>query len=259
MYYVSVVLKGGFANRLFMLHTAIAYAKRTKRKFILKKELIVDNAHEDNSITMNSLEKIFSKFIYQINQDIRWRKIYDPDANAYIYNKIPDYPNESIILDGYFQSQKYFILTKPLQLAIEKKAHTYFLHIRLGDYCDIDIYKIPLKNYYSKAIINIMESDINAHFLVFSNDNKNAELFIKKNILVPFDYKISESKTAYDTLVEMSSCCGAICTNSSLSWMGAYYQSEPRKNIYMPYPWLNSKVNTNDIYPEWASVIDLSK
>ncbi len=249
MHYVTVVLKGGFANRLFMLHTAIAYANRTKKKFVLVKKFIVDNAHEDNKITMDSLEKIFSKFIYHDIQNITWKKVCDPDANANIYIKIPDYQNESILLDGYFQSEKYFELSKPLQLAIEKKVHTYFLHIRLGDYCTLDMYKIPLQNYYSKAIINIMESDIDAHFLVFSNDNKNAELFIKKNILVPFDYKISEAKTAYDTLVEMSSCCGAICTNSSLSWMGAYYQREPRKNIYMPYPWLNSKLNTKDLCP----------
>ena len=65
-----------------------------------------------------------------------------------------------------------------------------------------------------------------------------------------------------DTLYIISSCCGAICSNSTLSFMGALFQKEPKKkeHIYMPYPFVNfidgfdSTNITFDMYPEWCSV-----
>ena len=161
-----------------------------------------------------------------------------------------------MIFDGYFQSEKYF-LEHPLYLNnITPKTNIYFLHVRLGDYCNT-FYDLPLKRYYSEAILRITEDDTSARFLIFSNEVAKARILIQEQILVPFDYVFSNATTAYDTLKEMASCSGAICANSSLSWMGAYYQKQPRKNIYMPFPWIkNSKLGRPfDLYPEWATRI----
>ena len=259
MTFVSVALAGGFANRIFMIKTALSYAKKTKRKFVLISSLINTNAHESNEITMTSLESLFGKFIYYTDKDFNsWRIINDPDQNAFEYMEPPLFKGQSVIFQGYFQNPKYFLDTNPSQQKLVKRPNTYFLHIRLGDYCDIDFYTIPLKKYYSEAIIQITENDINAKFLVFSNENEKAEEFIKTHIKVPFDYTFSLAESALDTLTEMASCAGAICANSSLSWMGAYYQEEPRQNVYMPYPWANTEKKI-DIYPDWATVIDLSE
>jgi hypothetical protein len=65
-----------------------------------------------------------------------------------------------------------------------------------------------------------------------------------------------------DTLYIMSSCCGAICSNSTLSFMGALLQKtvKCKENIYMPYPFVNFIDNFNEtnvtleMYPEWVSV-----
>jgi hypothetical protein len=56
----------------------------------------------------------------------------------------------------------------------------------------------------------------------------------------------------------MSCCVGAICANSSLSWLGAYYQKPPRKNIFMPSPWIKTKLDA-EIYPDWVRVISNSE
>jgi hypothetical protein len=259
MTFVSAVLIGGLANRIFIINAAIAYANKTKRKFVLIPSLIIDNAHESTEMTINSLESLFGKFIYYTNDDYNsWRYINDPDQNAFAFELTPPFKGESVIFQGYFQNPKYFLDTKPPQQKLIKRPNTYFLHIRLGDYVAIDYYQIPLKKYYSEAIIQIIENDIDAKFLVFSNDNTNAAEFIKTNIKVPFDYTFSQAQTALDTLTEMASCAGAICTNSSLSWMGAYYQGAPHQNIYMPYPWANTEKKV-DIYPDWATVIDLTE
>jgi hypothetical protein len=253
--YVTAILRGGFANRVFIIHAALTYAKKSNKQFVLVRNYILYNTHEPEDVTMGSLEKLFHKFTYYENSTKDWRKINDPDQNAFIYQAIPNYPEQSIILDGYFQSPLY-LPEKPPTLKTEKKPNTYFLHIRLGDYTTSPFYQIPLQRYYSKAIMNIMEHDINAKFLVFCNENDKIEQYIKTNIKVPFDYTVSSAATAYDTLSEMSACTGAICTNSSLSWMGAYYQ-DPKTEIYMPRPWTTIKKVT-EIYPLWATIIDCS-
>lgn len=259
MTYVSAALTGGLANRIFVIHAALSYAKKTNSKFVLIPNLINNNAHEPNEITINSLESLFGKFIYYTNKDYAsWRYINDPDQNAFDFREPPPFKGESVIFQGYFQSPKYFLDTNPAQLDMIKKPHTYFLHIRLGDYCLTDFYNIPLKKYYSEAIMQITENDINAKFLVFSNENQKAQTYITENIKVPFDYTFSLAESALETLSEMASCTGAICANSSLSWMGAYYQGAPYNNIYMPYPWINTKQKVS-IYPDWATVIDLTK
>ena len=59
----------------------------------------------------------------------------------------------------------------------------------------------------------------------------------------------------------MSSCIGGICANSTLSFIGSYFQkNKTKKNIYMPYPIVNfvngfSNENvTKDMYPDWCTV-----
>jgi hypothetical protein len=52
------------------------------------------------------------------------------------------------------------------------------------------------------------------------------------------EYKLSDSKTGYDSLVEMANCAGGICANSSLSWLGGYFQKEMRGIICMPSEWI---------------------
>jgi hypothetical protein len=258
MHYVSVILIGGFANRVFLILAAKTYAKNTNKSFVLIKKHIHTHAHEDTELTQQSLERVFGPFKFLEDQNtILWVNVSDPDQNAYLYKKIPQYTDKSVLFNGYFQSPKYLppisLLAKP-----EKKHNTYFLHIRLGDYHKINLHNIPLKNYYNKAIIQIMEYDIRANFLIFSNENIKAQSYIKEYIKVPFDYTFSKSETAYDTLLEMASCTGGICANSTLSWMASYYM-EPRHQIYMPYPWINSNKPYLEIYPDWATVIDLTK
>lgn len=316
--YVAPILRGGLANRIFILYSASNYAKKTDRKLVIIKKLIITNPHEPDDDTLIALEKIFQPFIYynyvdeiktpvqakatetslpvfgppvfhytadylrntQITQTAAkqknhqiitqlegqiitdsshwstWKHIIDPNQNAFRYEEPVHIQGESVIFNGYFQSEKYFS-DYPFYLNnITIKVNLYFLHVRLGDYCNT-MYDLPLKRYYSEAIIRITESDNTAKFLIFSNEVKKAQQFIENHIMVPFDYTFSKALSAYDTLIEMASCSGAICANSSLSWMGAYYQKQPRKNIYMPFPWIrNSKLgHPVDLYPEWATTI----
>jgi hypothetical protein len=53
----------------------------------------------------------------------------------------------------------------------------------------------------------------------------------------------------------MANCAGAICANSSLSWLGAFFQKRAKGMVYMPSKWINGKT-TDDLYPSWATIVD---
>jgi hypothetical protein len=257
MAYVSAILRGGFANRLFIIHVAQNYAQKTNRTFVLIDKYIHDNAHETKELTQKSLESLFGEFILYKNKDYNtWKFINDPQQFGFKSQNLKPHYGQSVIFDGYFQCESYFLTIQPSIHINNSKPHTYFIHIRLGDYVGNKLYELPLKSYYNEAIMQITENDIEAKFLVFSNDNTKAEQYIQTHIKVPFDYTFSKAETALETLQEMASCAGAICANSSLSWMGAFYQSNPNKQVYMPRPWINTS-EPLEVYPDWAKVIDL--
>ena len=87
------------------------------------------------------------------------------------------------------------------------------------------------------------------------------------------------NNNALDTLYIMSLCKGGVSSNSTLSWMGLYFQKEIQKKklnsenknnvnnhthkdyMFMPYPWVKyvrdmNADNTKDIYPKWAQIYD---
>ena len=199
----------------------------------------------------------------------------------------------NIVLKGYFITEKYFEI--PLKCCIEVTPktnyykeitnnfeNTYFIHIRLGDYVNHFLYTIQLVNYYNYCINKIIEQNSLAKFIICTNEyGSNLDNYINKFPLDKNKNKINyiiQDKTndALDTLYIMKSCKGGICSNSTLSWLGAYFQqlennenninNNNEKNfnnklIFMPYPWVNFvngfiNANIKDVYPEWTHIYD---
>jgi len=160
------------------------------------------------------------------------------------------YHRGNVLIRGYFQVE-YYSLHLPYvpNIRTDYYENTYFIHIRLGDY--IGFYGMDFdKTKYHRKCFNILGP--NAKYLVFSNENDKAEEYIKKfNI----DYRISNKVDALETLIEMANCAGGICANSTFSWMGAFFQREPRQNIFVPNKWVNS--NVSGIFPSWARRIEV--
>ena len=246
---VTSYLQGGFANRVFQVYAGQRYAEQYNKQFVIASNTISVNPHEEDDTTA-SLERMFPdvKFIRHI--DYNDKKDYY--STPFKYLPFIHYEG-NVVLHGNFQTEKYFPTRVPT-IRTSYYPNTYFLHIRAGDYINSEKHYVNLNNYFSKCISLIKKADPEAKFLVFSNDNDYAIKYLKD---YDIRFRISDKVAALDTLIEMSNCAGAICANSSLSWLGAYFQRKPRDLIYMPSRWINSDDDTRDLYPKWATIVNV--
>ncbi|MBA3004361.1 MAG: alpha-1,2-fucosyltransferase [Desulfurivibrio sp.] len=192
---------------------------------------------------------------------------FDPEILA-----MPD----SIYLDGYWQSEKYFShiadiikneftiklsqAAKNLKLARQiESCESVSLHVRRGDYvtdektniihgtCDLD--------YYEHCIAHLAQRVSLPHFFIFSDDPDWAEKNIKTTYPVTFVGHNGPEKN-YEDLRLMSQCRHHIIANSSFSWWGAWLGQHRGTIVYAPKRWFNSPTfNTKDLLPDsWTSI-----
>ena len=190
-------------------------------------------------------------------------------------------------LHGFFQSEKYFknaedIVRReytfhdehlePCQAIMEeyKDQEPIMLHVRRGDanltdprgfkwsytQCG-DQHPTQTVDYYEKALA---EFDDNQPVFVFSDSIdwvKEQEFFSGDRFLLsePQDKYADGSFTPYADLCLMSLCSHAIIANSSMSWWGAWLQSNPNKKVVAPKKWFGpayADKDTKDLYcPNW--------
>ena len=290
---LTITIMGGLGNQLFEIISALGFSYKYNKNLILSKNNIIENTHENKEKTITNIKTIFPNINIIDDLDTKTFSIYK-EVNTFYYTNFNIDLTNNILLEGYFINEKYFPesflklfnynitstenTNKYIYLTNNFK-NTYFIHIRLGDYVNNNLYNINLKIYYNYCIDKIKEQDDLAKFIICTNEyGYNLDTYIN-NFPKNIDYIIQDnSNDALDTLYIMSSCKGGICSNSTLSWMGLYFQKERLKNnnsennkqnnkqkckdyIFMPYPWVNfingyTKDNTSDIYPEWTQVYD---
>ena len=277
-----MIIQGGLGNQLFQLACAMKMAEKYNKKFVLNIAGIIPNPHQNNNIniTINTIRLLFPDLPI-CNEKVLPQEFYNykEDSNeCFQYNekKLDDCFNvyNNIVLDGYFINYKYIplqIFEKIKLLPFDQRllavnfTNVYFIHIRLGDYLKHKMYQLNLKPYYNYCINQILKLNADAKFIICTNQYDDKLQNYLKDFPKNMKYKIQDSAhTDIDTLYIMASCCGAICSNSTLSFMGALLQKtsslKNKKNIYMPYPFVNFMDGFNpsnvsaDMYPEWCSI-----
>lgn len=184
---------------------------------------------------------------------------------------------KSLILSGYWQSEKYFksieclvrekfvfrnIDNKTKALASEiSSLNSVSLHIRRGDYLGHSLYSgVCTEEYYRNSVECLklqIDSKQDLKFFVFSDEKDFATQFVNK-LNVPA--AIIERNTGIDSYKDMylmSHCKHNIIANSSFSWWGAWLNKNPDKIIIAPKKWFGSSSDDKykDILPEnWIKI-----
>ncbi len=259
--YVGIVLTGGLANRIFQVLAGQRLAEITGKTFVICQDRIEENPHQKEEETQKQLHELFPKLTYtkESTKSSSWVVIREDIWQwfQYQFDTMPKYPGKNIVLHGYWQNEKYFPRSLPTLAISPIPQPYYFIHFRFGDYANT-VHELDLKHYYRKAILRIIRQNTDAQFLVFSDEIDKAREYLDS---LPYEvpYSISTTVSALDVLKGMASCRGGICANSSLSFLGAYFQHKPRGTVIMPGAWMKN-IPARQMagwYPSWVTVVDL--
>lgn len=187
---------------------------------------------------------------------------FDPEILA-----LPD----GIYLDGYWQSEKYFldietvicreftfkwtVANKNKDLAeVIASCDSVSVHVRRGDYISNPVTREVLgtceASYYDRSVKELAVTVKAPHFFIFSDDvewaQKNLKLDFPKTFVTH-----NEAQKDYEDLRLMSLCKHYIIANSSFSWWGAWLCENPDKIVFVPQDWFKTpKRDTRDLIPD---------
>lgn len=180
----------------------------------------------------------------------------------------------NVILDGYWQSFKYFenasdtvrkVFHFPMPSQAEnislikqiKESESVSIHVRRGDYNTErgkSFHGLLDKTYYDKALADITEYTKKPTLFVFSDEIE----WCKANLAFshPTIFVDSNSpNTGAQDMQLMSSCKHNIIANSSFSWWAAWLNTNPHKRVYAPKNWFKNVEAVKDrIPPKWQLI-----
>ena len=163
----------------------------------------------------------------------------------------------NIVLDGYWQSEKYFSdCRRKVLLAFAfpwcQIPGTVSVHVRRGDYLRLAHKHPPVpKEWYDNA----MSLFPGYTFLFFSDDMD----WCRKTWGSSSKCHFSDEKDVVRDLVKISWCEHHISSASTFSWWGAWLNQNPIKRVIIPKRWFSEreekKCDTKDIVPEtWERI-----
>jgi hypothetical protein len=242
MFKVTSRTSGGIGNVLFQIAAGYAYAKRHGYEYILYEDLNMESNHKSIFEYGNLLSNIKK-------EGSRPSGIWaDHQELSFPFKSIPEY-NCNLMLNGYFQSEKYFadcdmrdVFNIPKFAGLSEYTS---IHVRRGDYLDSEGYHPVLDMDYYNAAMSIC----GGKYIVVSEDIEWCMDNFKGD-----DFCFCHNDPLYD-LATIASCKNHIVANSTFSWWGAYLNSNKDKTVVMPKTWLNPSIDTKDIYPEGAIIV----
>ena len=160
--------------------------------------------------------------------------------------------NNSVYLEGYWQSEKYFkdvdaIIRQDLQIfpptdttnqamaAQIRGCTAVAVHVRFFDEPHTSGINNAPGNYYNRAVEAMERLETGAHYFIFSDQAE----FARDRIKLPDD-RITlvghnqGDELAYADLWLMTQCQHFIIANSTFSWWGAWLAANPAKRVIAP-------------------------
>jgi hypothetical protein len=287
-------LAGGLGNQLFQIFTTIATAKDNGLPFFFtKKDKLGIQDETIRPTYWNNLLADLSPYLKEPlndppptpNEIPKFAVWKEP---AHKYNPIiltPIHADRQYILNGFFQSYKYFAHHHKhiceitgIYFAIEKEKmvaktqypqrtdRTITIHFRLGDYVKLpDYHPILPIDYYAKSITCILENadepPLNVDYYCEIPDEPTVIPLVEKlRGIFPFlRFKRGGAMMPdWRQMLQMSLCKYNIIANSTFSWWGAFLNENPGRIVCYPDVWFGqalSGYDTQDMFPpDWACI-----
>jgi hypothetical protein len=254
---ITCRLQGGLGNQMFQVAATTALAMELKTKAIF--DLGACHTPAQGFTSNKYKNSIFNLINDEPLNTVKFTGVYTEPK--FSFSELPKQDN--IILNGYFQSEKYFVKYKKyikrlfnipeetldkveLFLASEVSEHDTItsVHVRRGDYLNLSDYHAPCDvEYYKKAMEKIGDSK----FVFISDDIE----WCKDNFKGDNIY-FSPFKDEIEDLALMSICDNQIIANSSFSWWGAYLCIWEDNITIAPSNWFGPKgpKDQQDIIPK---------
>ena len=257
--FVTTNHRGGIGNVLFKLAAVISLAKDNNVDYVFPNQFLRPQDPDFTKYSSNILRNI--EFIPNLQESYRvWAE------PTFHHTEIPYDGDFNILLDGHFQSEKYFInhqdeILNMFSIPLDLKEHIMTNIPEINNYCSIHVRRGDYLNhpkthpqqpmeYYQQAVEKIGQDK---HYLIFSDDIEWCE----KNFDFIKNKSFSKNNEDWVDLYLMSLCGDNIITNSSFSWWGAWLNNNNNKIIIGPKIWFGTNVNytSKDILPkEWIKL-----
>jgi len=265
MNFITTNHTGGICNVMFKLSAAISLSLDNNVDYMFSTEFLRPISDEcpkpgfdpDYSIYGDNLLRDIS-FIEKLPIPYRIHK----EPATFNYGPITYNKGENLLLEGYYQSEKYFINNKDYIINLFKPTenikknileklpnvkNSISIHIRRGDYLASPNYHPQQSLEYYMSAINLL--GINRNYLIFSDDLNGVKSMFE---FLPNKQFISLGKDYLD-LYAISMCEHNIIFNSTFGWWGAYLNENKDKKIIGPNNWFgshSSHLNSSDILPD---------
>lgn len=288
---IAIKLTGGLGNQMFQYACAAALAERTGSEVVMDKSGFYNQPKEDTpreyDLDIFNLEQEFlPKRIKQIPdtypefKKVTWEFLGYKVLRGFTERHYNFDKNvlglENVFLNGFFQSEKYFIdqqeiirrafkfKNNPSEKNAElisqmESTESVSIHVRRGDYVSNanakKFHGLTGVPYYNRAIELINERVSNPVFYIFSDDPQ----WCRENIIAGSSARYIDhnvGKNSFEDMRLMSFCNHNIIANSSFSWWGAWLNENPDKYVVAPKQWFqDNSIDTSDVIPDkWQKI-----
>jgi hypothetical protein len=286
---VVTLLRGGLGNQMFQYAAALGLAERHNKALELDISAFEDykvwpyqldclkvpqSIYRGPPLTRPVSNSLIARVMRKINPGHSFRIYREP--HFHFDPAVLTLADHEILLDGYFQSPRYFegaeaLLRERFQpeapltdiaadwaSRIDASPCSVSLHVRRGDYLTADaslMHTAMDKGYYDRAIA-LMKDLVGpeAEFFLFSDE---PDFMVEAFADLPRAHVVrSDPSAPWEDMFLMARCKHNIIANSSYSWWGAWLNQAQGKRVIAPARWFTpdklAACNVLDLYPaDW--------
>ena len=278
---ITCNLMGGLGNQLFQIFATIAYSYKSNNQFQF---LSLETLGEGSTTVRHTYWKSFlSQMRPFLINDLPMGRVFSEEGFPYRELPVEQMRWGNVMINGYFQSYKYFqdqfgmicriiglektrvALTTRLNLGSDYFDNIISMHFRIGDYKKIQVYHpLATYEYYDRSLqyFKITQPTQVFTVLYFCEDVDIADVMaIVDRLMSKYpEYKFVRGENTladWEQLLLMSCCHHNIIANSSFSWWAAYFNPHKDKVVCYPSVWFGevARNDTRDLCPpEWVRV-----